>query len=102
MWTVHNRYAFQTPEGWNNNEQYRSLCYMRPLAIWAMQWALSPPKLFKEEMSSDLNFDSPLEQHAGYSRVAQLLKLPHQENSKSSLRVVFDFALDYAYRKFRT
>lgn len=95
-------YAFQTPEGWNNNEQYRSLCYMRPLAIWAMQWALSPPKLFKEEMSSNLNNDTPLVHHSGYSRVAQLLKLPQQDTSKSLLRVVCGFAIDYAYRKIRS
>ncbi|PKA54158.1 hypothetical protein AXF42_Ash018168 [Apostasia shenzhenica] len=37
-------YWFQTPEGWTIDGHYRSLIYMRPLAIWAMQWALSPPK----------------------------------------------------------
>ncbi|XP_074583993.1 uncharacterized protein LOC141840012 [Curcuma longa] len=37
-------YWFQTPEGWTTDGHYRSLMYMRPLAIWAMQWALSPPK----------------------------------------------------------
>ncbi|MQM17314.1 hypothetical protein Taro_050281 [Colocasia esculenta] len=37
-------YWFQTPEGWTVDGHYRSLIYMRPLAIWAMQWALSPPK----------------------------------------------------------
>jgi len=33
-------YWFQTPEAWNSKGNYRSLAYMRPLAIWAMQWAL--------------------------------------------------------------
>ncbi|XP_006661858.2 non-lysosomal glucosylceramidase-like isoform X1 [Oryza brachyantha] len=37
-------YWFQTPEGWTMDGHYRSLIYMRPLAVWAMQWALSPPK----------------------------------------------------------
>lgn len=37
-------YWFQTPEGWTTDGHYRSLIYMRPLAIWGMQWALSPPK----------------------------------------------------------
>ncbi|KAK1307564.1 hypothetical protein QJS10_CPA09g01999 [Acorus calamus] len=37
-------YWFQTPEAWTVDGHYRSLIYMRPLAIWAMQWALSPPK----------------------------------------------------------
>ncbi|PVD19748.1 hypothetical protein C0Q70_20239 [Pomacea canaliculata] len=31
---------FQTPEAYTTNCSYRSLGYMRPLAIWAMQWAL--------------------------------------------------------------
>jgi hypothetical protein len=30
---------FQTPEAWDTKGRYRSAAYMRPLAIWAMQWA---------------------------------------------------------------
>ncbi|XP_058101529.1 uncharacterized protein LOC131245828 [Magnolia sinica] len=41
-------YWFQTPEGWTIDGHYRSLIYMRPLAIWAMQWALSMPKAVLE------------------------------------------------------
>lgn len=37
-------YWFQTPEGWTIDGHFRSLIYMRPLAIWGMQWALSLPK----------------------------------------------------------
>ncbi|CAH1436386.1 unnamed protein product [Lactuca virosa] len=37
-------YAFQTPEGWTMDGHFRSLVYMRPLSIWAMQSALSAPK----------------------------------------------------------
>ncbi|KAM3409162.1 hypothetical protein ACQJBY_001871 [Aegilops geniculata] len=37
-------YWFQTPEAWTIDGHYRSLIYMRPLAIWAMQHALSPPR----------------------------------------------------------
>ncbi|KAI3668757.1 hypothetical protein L1987_88240 [Smallanthus sonchifolius] len=37
-------YAFQTPEGWTMDGSYRSLVYMRPLAIWGMQRALEEPK----------------------------------------------------------
>lgn len=37
-------YAFQTPEGWTTDGHFRSLIYMRPLSIWAMQWALSTSK----------------------------------------------------------
>jgi non-lysosomal glucosylceramidase len=32
-------YWFQTPEAWDCKGNYRSIAYMRPLAIWAMQWA---------------------------------------------------------------
>ncbi|KMT16930.1 hypothetical protein BVRB_2g044000 [Beta vulgaris subsp. vulgaris] len=37
-------YWFQTPEAWTLDGHYRSLIYMRPLAIWGMQWALSMPR----------------------------------------------------------
>ena len=32
--------GFQTPEAFVANGNFRSLAYMRPLSIWAMQWAL--------------------------------------------------------------
>lgn len=32
-------YWFATPEGWETSGNYRSLGYMRPLAIWAMHYA---------------------------------------------------------------
>jgi non-lysosomal glucosylceramidase len=35
----HKGYWFQTPEAWDRKGNYRSIAYMRPLAIWAMQWA---------------------------------------------------------------
>lgn len=41
-------YWFQTPEGWTIDGHYRSLIYMRPLAIWGMQWALTLPKAILE------------------------------------------------------
>lgn len=31
--------AFQTPEAYTGNGRYRSLGYMRPLSVWAIQWA---------------------------------------------------------------
>lgn len=34
-------YWFATPEAYERNGNYRSLGYMRPLSIWAMQYALS-------------------------------------------------------------
>lgn len=79
------RFGFQTPEGWNTYDHYRSLCYMRPLAIWAMQWALSKPKLHNKEMkqmSSSLSENSSyVKQDAGFQEVACLLKLPKQPST---------------------
>ena len=34
-------YWFATPEAWDSWGHYRSLGYMRPLCVWAMQWALT-------------------------------------------------------------
>ncbi|KAK9271376.1 hypothetical protein L1049_026966 [Liquidambar formosana] len=85
-------FSFQTPEAWNTNDQYRSLCYMRPLAIWAMQWALSNPKLPNQKMMHEVSID-PLyyTQPAGFAEVACLLKLPKEEASRSFLQRVSDF-----------
>ncbi|KAM0901697.1 hypothetical protein ACQ4PT_019812 [Festuca glaucescens] len=82
-------YAFQTPESWNNDDGYRSLCYMRPLAIWSIQWALSTPKLHKEPQT-DVTQDSFPKNQFSYARVAKLLQLPEDESSKSYLRVLYE------------
>lgn len=37
-------YWFATPEAWESNGNYRSLGYMRPLAIWAMQYGAEMDK----------------------------------------------------------
>ena len=84
-------YSFQTPEAWNTNDQYRSLCYMRPLAIWAMQWALSHPEHLKQETEPETKDDSLVgRQAAAFTRIARLLKLPEEEYSRSLLQVVYD------------
>ncbi|XP_059642234.1 uncharacterized protein LOC132284176 [Cornus florida] len=85
-------YSFQTPEGWNTDNQYRSLSYMRPLTIWAIQWALSKPKLSSQETRPEASEDyTDYSHHAGFEKVARLLKLPEEEASKSYLRSVYDF-----------
>merc|ERR1712137_46502 len=40
---IYNRfgYWYQTPEAWDEKGRYRSFSYMRPLAIWSIQWAYS-------------------------------------------------------------
>ncbi|XP_073013402.1 uncharacterized protein [Typha latifolia] len=82
-------YSFQTPEAWNNDDEYRSLCYMRPLAIWAMQWALSQTKLHKEPQA-DIKEISVLKHQASFARVAKLLVVPEEEKTKSFLRVIYE------------
>ncbi|XP_015617336.1 uncharacterized protein [Oryza sativa Japonica Group] len=81
-------YSFQTPEAWNNDDEYRSLCYMRPLAIWAIQWALSNPKLHKQ--TADIPQDSFPKNQFSYARIAKLLHLPEDESPKSFLRVIYE------------
>ncbi|KAL5555108.1 hypothetical protein UlMin_037344 [Ulmus minor] len=85
-------YSFQTPEAWNTNDEYRSLAYMRPLAIWAMQWALTRPKLPEQaEMKPETKDISLLKHHGGFSRVASLLKLPEEKGSRGILQVLYDY-----------
>ncbi|GFQ03947.1 non-lysosomal glucosylceramidase [Phtheirospermum japonicum] len=84
-------YAFQTPEGWDFEGRYRSLGYMRPLAIWAMQWALTQHKCPKQETKMrEIKEESVMRQHHGFSRVARLLKLSDEADSRSLFQVIFD------------
>ncbi|GER29230.1 non-lysosomal glucosylceramidase [Striga asiatica] len=84
-------YAFQTPEGWDFEGRYRSLGYMRPLAIWAMQWALTQHNnLPKQETKPVIKEESVVREHHGFLRVARLLKLSDEVDSRSLLQVIFD------------
>ncbi len=40
-------YWFATPEAWDERGDYRALAYMRPLCIWAIQWAWERKKSSK-------------------------------------------------------
>ncbi|KAJ1692237.1 hypothetical protein LUZ63_008935 [Rhynchospora breviuscula] len=82
-------YAFQTPEAWDKTGEYRSIDYMRPLAIWAMQWALSPPKLHKEIEIDKTAKDDSLKQ-GDFDEVAKFLRLPQEKKSRSIFRVIYD------------
>ncbi|PIN09574.1 putative bile acid beta-glucosidase [Handroanthus impetiginosus] len=84
-------YAFQTPEGWNFEGRYRSLGYMRPLAIWAMQWALTQHEFPRQEMKPEIKEESVLRQHIGFTKVARLLKLSDEADSRSLFQVIFDY-----------
>lgn len=42
-------YWYATPEAWEQSGNYRSLSYMRPLSIWAIQFALDHVKNNKKE-----------------------------------------------------
>ncbi|XP_024514896.1 non-lysosomal glucosylceramidase isoform X1 [Selaginella moellendorffii] len=72
-------YWFQTPEAWTTDGHFRALTYMRPLAIWAMQWALYPPNCVaagpripsKEESAGGSTSSSYL--YAGFAKVSEAL-----------------------------
>ncbi|XP_020519085.1 non-lysosomal glucosylceramidase isoform X2 [Amborella trichopoda] len=83
-------YSFQTPEAWNTNGEFRSLSYMRPLAIWAIQWALSPPVLNNKTQKPRKTTDSSLKHHVGFSKVAELLRLPKEESAPGLLKYLYD------------
>ncbi|XP_073138947.1 uncharacterized protein [Henckelia pumila] len=84
-------YAFQTPEAWDLEGHYRSFCYMRPLAIWAMQWALTRPPVSISEIKPDIKEESVIRQHTGFLSVASLLKLSNEADSRSLFQVIFDY-----------
>ena len=71
---------------------------MRPLAIWAMQWAISKPTLLKKhkvprkELSESEESCLFATQHAAFLKVASLLKLPSEEaKPRSVVEVAYDF-----------
>ncbi|XP_078434304.1 beta-glucosidase, GBA2 type family protein isoform X2 [Wolffia australiana] len=81
-------YAFQTPEAWTTEDGFRSMNYMRPLSIWAMQWALSPPPPPPlPEIAGEV------EPHHSYAfqRVCDLLRLPTRP-STSILQIVLELS----------
>ncbi|XP_054803001.1 uncharacterized protein LOC129306418 isoform X1 [Prosopis cineraria] len=92
-WSDHGLgYSFQTPEAWTTKDEYRSLCYMRPLAIWAMQWALSRTKQMHYDGKSDEKENALSRYHDdGFSRVAHLLKVKEEPSPRSLFQVIFDY-----------
>ena len=65
---------------------------MRPLAIWAMQWALSRAKHPPHEIKFDIKEEDALSRyHAGFSKVAQLLKVKEEAASRSLFQVIYDY-----------
>ncbi|BFY98894.1 hypothetical protein BsWGS_01934 [Bradybaena similaris] len=95
---------FQTPEAYTLNRGYRSLAYMRPLAIWAIQWALekfhpdllAPASESQEDLPSDATDDQVCDSSArditikdgddvsGFSLTREII-LKDNEGSDSSL-----------------
>ncbi|GJN39870.1 hypothetical protein PR202_gb29018 [Eleusine coracana subsp. coracana] len=92
-------YAFQTPEAWTAEGGYRSLHYMRPLAIWALQWALHPPEMRHNKdllvvvvgddhdagaasSSCSPHGKAALIGQAQFEKVASMLRLPEQQHPK--------------------
>ncbi|KAG8086635.1 hypothetical protein GUJ93_ZPchr0010g7452 [Zizania palustris] len=89
-------YAFQTPESWTPDGGYRALHYMRPLSIWAMQWALSPPELHEDLGLAAPAALAPEDAAVGqekFDRVASMLRLPEEQHHKGILRALYDLLL---------
>lgn len=89
-------YAFQTPEAWTEDGGYRSLHYMRPLGIWAMQWALSPPELHRDLRTPEARSSeepSPADAALGqaqFDKVASMLRLPEEQQPKGYLWAIYN------------
>lgn len=89
-------YAFQTPEAWTEDGGYRSLHYMRPLGIWAMQWALSPPELHRDLRTPEARSTeepSPADAALGqaqFDKVASMLRLPEEQQPKGYLWAIYN------------
>lgn len=64
-------YGFQTPEAWTTDGHFRSLIYMRPLAIWGMQWALSLPKAIIDAPKINIMERSLLSPSARFSLIGE-------------------------------
>lgn len=81
-------YAFQTPESWTAEGGYRSLHYMRPLGVWAMQWALSPLELHLDLGPVPALADASFGQEQ-FEKVASMLRLPEEQQHKGRLRALY-------------
>jgi non-lysosomal glucosylceramidase len=79
-------YSFQTPEAWTTDGHFRSLAYMRPLAIWGMQWALNPhASLLEAPRVPLMERGSSHGIHCGFSSLADALRsnpMPQLRNSR--------------------
>jgi non-lysosomal glucosylceramidase len=62
---------------------------MRPLSVWAMQWALSPPKLHEDLGQVSSPGDASLGQQK-FEKVASMLRLPEEVQHKGFLRALYD------------
>ncbi|XP_024524629.1 non-lysosomal glucosylceramidase isoform X2 [Selaginella moellendorffii] len=97
-------YAFQTPEAWDNDGKYRSLAYMRPLSIWAMQWALDPPEQLKQRSCSvevgDITAQEVEACNKSFAKLASQLKelSPPEAKAYSSVWIwMFDYIRSRVY-----
>lgn len=69
---------------------------MRPLAIWAMQWAMmsdSKPTKVPTKAFSEMQESAFATQHAAFLKVASLLKLPSNDDTarRSLVEAAYDF-----------
>lgn len=85
-------YWFQTPESWTVNGHYRSLAYMRPLSIWAMQCAFNS-KQCTVDATKDTEKGRSFSSHMGFSAITEVfgkVQKPQMENIRTCLRCLHD------------
>ncbi|CAN8290131.1 unnamed protein product [Cochlearia groenlandica] len=84
--------SFQTPEAWTTNDEYRSLCYMRPLAIWGIQWAHTMPQTQEQPLrpKEEEETSALFQQHAGFTKVAHYLKIAKGNDHTSRLQSTYE------------
>lgn len=72
---------------------------MRPLGIWAMQWALTKTNQkqqqlgleTEQEQEPEPETDLLMKHDIGFSRVSRLLTLPNEASAKGTLQTLFDY-----------
>lgn len=63
---------------------------MRPLAVWAIEWALHLPEPSQLEVTPEVNEENLARYQLEFSKVARLLKLPEEVASTGLVQVLYD------------
>lgn len=78
----------QTPEAWDPKGHYRAITYMRPLSIWAMQWAWESRRGSKQMKLRSLRARASFEAKRAEKKLSSLKsdRLSEREEKKEKVR----------------